>query len=90
MLLALGYKPVVVVRKTRQVYRFDRESFAMEACFDEVDHVGPFVELEMMAPEEQYEPAKAVLMRTATELALTEVERRSYIGMVLEATNRPA
>src|SRR5580704_13218257 len=30
LLLALGYRPVVVVRKKRQVYRFDRGGFAME------------------------------------------------------------
>jgi adenylate cyclase class 2 len=85
MLLALGFRPVVTVRKKRQVYRFARGGFDLEACFDDVELVGPFVELEILAPEEQYEPAKAVLLATAAQLGLTEKETRSYLGMVLEA-----
>ena len=88
MLLALGFRPVVTVRKKRQVYRFSRGGFDLEACFDDVELVGPFVELEILAPEEQYEPAKAALLRTAAELGLTEKETRSYLGMVLEARGR--
>ena len=75
-----GYRPVVTVRKKRQVYRFARGGFAMEACFDDVELVGPFVELEILAPEEQYEPAKAVLLPTAAELGLTEKETRRTSG----------
>jgi adenylate cyclase, class 2 len=85
MLLALGYKPVVTVRKRRQVYRFIRGDFPMEVCFDNVELAGEFVELEILAPEERYEAAKAVLLRTAAELGLTEKEHRSYLGMVLAA-----
>jgi adenylate cyclase class 2 len=88
VLRALGYRPVVTVRKKRQVYRFDRGGFAMEVCFDDVELVGAFVELEILAPEEQYEAAKSVLLRTAAELGLTEKETRSYLGMVLEALAR--
>jgi adenylate cyclase class 2 len=85
MLLALKYRPVVVVRKHRLVYRFERSGFRMEVCFDDVDLVGPFVELEILAPEYQYESAKSVLLSTAAELGLTDKETRSYLGMVLEA-----
>ena len=88
LLVALGYRPLVTVRKARQVYRFARGGFDLEACFDDVELVGPFVELEILAPEEQYEPAKAVLLRTAAELGLTEKETRSYLGMVLAAQGR--
>jgi adenylate cyclase class 2 len=88
MLLALGFRPVVTVRKKRQVYRFARGGFDLEACFDDVELVGPFVELEILAPEEQYEPAKAVLLATAADLGLTEKETRSYLGMVLEAQGK--
>jgi adenylate cyclase, class 2 len=88
MLAALGYRPVVVVRKSRLVYRFARAAFNMEACFDDVERVGEFVELEILALEEQYEPAKAVLLQTAADLGLTDKETRSYLGMVLEAQGR--
>lgn len=88
MLLALKYRLVVVVRKQRQVYRVIRSGFAMEVCFDNVELVGPFMELEILASEEQYEPAKTVLLQTAAELGLTEKETRSYLGMVLEAMKK--
>jgi adenylate cyclase, class 2 len=76
---------VVTVRKKRRVYRLTRGGFPMEVCFDDVELVGPFVELEILASEDRYEPAKAVLLQTAAELGLTEKESRSYLGMVLEA-----
>lgn len=88
MLLALGFRPVVEVRKARAVFRFTRGGFPMEACFDDVELVGPFVELEILAEEDRYEAAKAVLLATAAELGLTEKETRSYLGMVLEAQGR--
>jgi adenylate cyclase class 2 len=88
LLLALGYQPVVTVRKKRRVYRFERGGFKTEVCFDDVEQVGAFVELEILAPEERYESAKRVLLQTAAELGLTDKETRSYLGMVLEARGR--
>ncbi len=88
MLTALGFTPVVLVKKKRLVYRFTRGVFAMEACFDDVESVGPFVELEILAEEEHYEAAKAVLLQTAGELGLTEKETQSYLGMVLAAQGK--
>ena len=88
LLLALRYEPVVLVRKRRRVYRLVREGFPLEVCFDDLDRVGSFVELEIMADESRYEDAKAALLRTAAELGLTEKETRSYLGMTLEALAR--
>ena len=83
--MALGFKPVITVRKKRRVYAFARDGFDMEACFDNVEGVGEFVELEILADESQYETAKATLLTAAAELGLTDVERRSYLAMLLEA-----
>ncbi len=88
LLGALGYKPVTVVRKKRRVYQFHRDEFELEACFDSVDRVGEFVELEILAEEERYEAAKATLLTVAAELGLTDKEPRSYLAMVLEAQAR--
>jgi adenylate cyclase class 2 len=92
MFIALGYKPVTTVRKKRRVYTFARDGFDLEACFDTVEGVGEFVELEIVAPEAQYEAAKAVLLAAAAELGLTEQEKRSYLGLVLasQAAQRKA
>jgi adenylate cyclase class 2 len=84
LLTALGYKPVTTVRKKRRVYTFARDRFELEACFDTLEGVGAFVELEILAEEAQYEAAKAVLLSVAAELGLTEREPRSYLTMVLE------
>lgn len=83
MLVSLGYKPVTQVRKKRRVYHFTRDGFELEACFDALDRVGEFVELEIVADEAQYEAAKAVVLAVAAELGLTEREPLSYLGLVL-------
>lgn len=85
LLIALGFKPVTTVRKKRRVYQFQRDEFDMEVCFDSVDRLGDFVELEILAEEAQYELAKATLLAAAAELGLTDKEPRSYLGLVLDA-----
>jgi adenylate cyclase class 2 len=85
ILCHLGYRPVAVVRKKRRVYHLDRDGFPLEVCLDEVDGLGPFAELEIMAPEEELESARSVLLNTAAALGLTASERRSYLQMLLLA-----
>jgi adenylate cyclase class 2 len=79
----LGYKPSGVVRKSRRVANCERDGFPLQICLDEVDNLGRFAELEVVAAEEQYEAAKAVVLTASRELGLTRVERRSYLEMVL-------
>jgi adenylate cyclase class 2 len=85
LLVALGYKPVTTVRKKRRVYLFHRDGFDVEACFDTVEGVGEFVEMEILAEEAVFDTAKATLLAAAEELGLTEREPRSYLAMVLAA-----
>jgi adenylate cyclase class 2 len=88
LLIALGYRPITIVRKKRQIYRFARGGFDLEACFDDLELVGSFIELEILAEEDRYESAKNVLLQTAADLGLTEKETRSYLGMALAAINK--
>lgn len=83
-LSALGYRPVAVVTKTRQVFKLERHGFAIEVCLDDVGAVGKYVEIEVMAEPQQLEAAKAAVMTTAAELGLTEQERRGYLRLLLE------
>jgi pantoate--beta-alanine ligase len=83
LLIHLGYRPVAVVRKHRRTFRLDRSGFSLTACLDEVEGVGRFAELEILAPKDRLEAARAVLTETAAALGLGEVERRSYLGLVL-------
>jgi adenylate cyclase class 2 len=83
-LSALGYRPVAVVTKLRTVYHFTRRGFPMQVCLDDVGAVGKFVEIEVMAEQDQMEAAKAAVLATAAELGLKDHERRSYLRLLLE------
>ncbi len=81
----LGYRAVAVVRKRRRHYHWHKDDFALTICLDEVEGLGRFAEVEVLAPDEREASAEAVIQSTAAALGLTEVERRSYLEMVLAA-----
>jgi adenylate cyclase, class 2 len=89
LLAHLGYRPVAVVRKQRRHYHLERGGFAMTVCLDEVERLGRFVEVEIVAPEKQAEAARSLLAETAAALGLTELERRSYLNLLLSAQGTP-
>lgn len=82
----LGYRPVAVVRKTRRPFAAEHAGRPVTLCLDEVDGVGSFVEVEVLAEDGQADAAKAVVRAVAAGLGLTEPEPRSYLEMVLAAT----
>ena len=86
---ALGYRPTAVVRKRRRIYEWSRDGFTVHACLDDVDGVGRFVELEIVADDAQYEAAKATVLQVAAELDLGPTERRSYLEQSLGRAVRP-
>ena len=88
LLTHLGYRAVAVVRKTRRPYGFKRRDFALEACLDEVEQLGRYVEVEIVAPEEKKTEAQEVLAQVASELGLANPERRSYLELYLKAVGR--
>ncbi len=83
LLRHLGYRPVAVVRKRRQVFHLERAGMALAVTLDEVDGVGRFAEVEVLAPEDQLAAARAAVTDLAGELGLSRVERRSYLGLYL-------
>ncbi|HKI33978.1 MAG TPA: class IV adenylate cyclase [Gemmataceae bacterium] len=85
LLTALGYRPVAVVRKGRRLFHLRRGGFDLEATLDDVEGVGRFAELEIQAPEDQFDAARDVLLQTAAELGLSASERRSYLELLLSA-----
>jgi adenylate cyclase class 2 len=87
-LTALGFRYVATVCKHRQIYRLQRQGFPVEVCLDEVHQVGSFVEVEILTEEENYEPAKAILLEITKELGLQQRELRSYLQMVLESQEK--
>lgn len=79
----LGYRPVAVVRKRRRHCSMMRDGFQMNFCLDDVEEVGRFAELEIVATEEQREKAEKLLLETAAALGLKDIERRSYLTLLL-------
>lgn len=92
LLVCLGFRPVAVVRKKRAIYHLTRPvggtEKTVDVCLDEVERVGSFVEVEVLAEEAGFEAAKAAVLALAADLGLTEQERRSYLGMYLEAAGK--
>src|ERR1700722_2267290 len=70
LVVSLGYRPVAIVRKRRRIYHLERGGFALEICLDEVEQVGQFVEVEIVAPPEKRAAAETVLQQCAAELGL--------------------
>jgi adenylate cyclase class 2 len=87
LLTCLGYRPVAVVRKQRSVYHLQRDGFRLEVCLDTVIDLGRFVEVEIVAPEDDQAHAQQVLQNVAHALALKQTERRSYLEMLVEKTS---
>jgi pantoate--beta-alanine ligase len=85
ILVDLGYRPVAVVRKRRRSYHLDRDGLSLTVCLDEVEELGRFAEVEVLAPEEQTQAAQSALTTLARELGLSDVEQRSYLTMLLTA-----
>jgi adenylate cyclase, class 2 len=84
MLRSLGYRPTATVRKQRTVHHLQSAGFSTEICLDDVSDVGQFVELEIVAPEDQLDAARQAVQDLARQLGLGASERRSYLEMWLE------
>ncbi len=83
MLLALGFRTVLEVRKERRAESFMWQGHEVEIAWDEVAGLGTFVELELSADEQTLAAAKSSLASLVTELGLTSSERRSYLELLL-------
>lgn len=83
MLEALGFRPVAKVTKTRRAAAISWQNQEVELCLDEVQDVGTYVELELVADEQSLDAARACVQSLAAELGLSESERRSYLELLL-------
>ena len=84
LLVAIGFSPVAEVRKTRRTADLQRGEWSVEVAVDDVDHLGSFVELEVLVSEKTLDAARACVASLAAELGLSDSERRSYLEMLLE------
>jgi adenylate cyclase, class 2 len=84
LLQQLSFRPVREVRKTRRVARLKWHAYDVEVALDDVEGLGQFVELEFSAQAENRAGAIEQLGPLAAELGLENVERRSYLELLLE------
>jgi adenylate cyclase class 2 len=80
---ALGFRYVATVHKRRRTAAVHWEQRDFEVVLDEVERLGWFVELETQAGEEELDAARAALASLAARLGLTNIERRSYLELLL-------
>jgi adenylate cyclase class 2 len=88
----LGFLPVATVRKTRDRHRLSRSGLTFEIALDSVDGLGPFAEIETIAPSpDDLLPAQQAVVHLASELGLPphSIEPRSYLRMLLSFHGPP-
>ena len=84
----LGFQPVATVIKQRRIATTECRGLAAEIALDDVAEVGQFVELEISVETDATDStamhqAKQALADLAQDLSLNEVERRSYLELLL-------
>ncbi len=85
LLKLLSFRPVTTVKKTRHPYRLPDPWAGLTVVVDEVEKLGFFVEIEIMAANQQgIEPARRKVLELAERLDLRDAELKSYLTMVLE------
>lgn len=81
----LGFRPVATIRKRRETIHLSFQDHELEVALDLAEGLGAFAEIEAFASSEADLPAaQQAVLALADELGLTEVEPRSYLGMILE------
>lgn len=85
LLSLLGFRPTAVVTKRRSSAGLDWNGTHYEVCWDEVDDLGSFLEIELMADDAGAAEARQRITALEQTLGLTNIERRSYLSMVLAA-----
>jgi adenylate cyclase class 2 len=83
LLDALGFRPVAEVEKMRRTATLIYHEREVEVALDLVTGLGEFVELEVVADEDDLAAARQAINDLAAELALSEPERRSYLEMIM-------
>lgn len=87
MLELLGFRLLRTVKKLRTPYNFLQNQYTFEISIDEVEELGTFVEIELMADESDLQNAETAIIQLAKSLGLTNSIRGSYLGMLIESEN---
>jgi len=83
LLETLGFRSVATVTKNRQSASFQWEGREVHVTWDEVQDVGTYMEIEIMADDQGLAAAKKALESLANQLGFAASERRSYLELLL-------
>jgi adenylate cyclase, class 2 len=87
LLIQLGFEPVASVTKMRESSQLIRDGREVTVALDDVEKVGTYVEVEVIADGEQdVAMAREIVSGLANELGLKEPEPRSYLSLLLSRT----
>jgi adenylate cyclase class 2 len=84
LLEAVGFRPVAEVRKSRRKAKITWQNREVECSLDEVEGLGTYFELELIAEADGLDAARSCIASLAEKLGLKESERRSYLELLLE------
>jgi adenylate cyclase, class 2 len=88
LLVHLGFEPVASVKKQRSSSQLMRAGREVTIALDEVESVGSFVEVEVLAVgEDDVAAAREIVAGVASELGLQSPEIRSYLSLLLSRTS---
>ncbi len=86
ILIKLGFKEVLRVKKHRKKFLYNEFTI----CLDSVENLGDFVEMETSVssetPEEKVSGIRGNILKTMEEWGLLELERKSYLELLLAKT----
>ncbi len=90
-LVALGFRPVGVVRKHRRIFELGHGGFKIEVSLDDVANVGRYAEVEIQADEKQLDLARSATPGSGGEIGPPRVGTTIVSGIVAResAANRP-
>ena len=83
ILTALSFRPVAKVKKSRLPGKLAWQGRHVELALDQIDGLGSFIELEIVADDSELEAAKECVHSLSMELGLSSPERRSYLELIL-------
>lgn len=87
MLELLGFQPLRAVKKLRTPFTYLHAQHTFEITVDEVEGLGTFAEIELMAEESDLPNAENAIIQLAGSLGLSNPIRHSYLGMLIENEN---
>ena len=91
MMKCLGFRFVREVRKMRREFALNRDHRVLhELALDEVPELGCFLEIELLADDEDRESAESAVWDLARSLGLTASEPRSYLDLLIELDGHAA